>query len=205
MNPTVLDEALIRYASGWEQAYLPRSLIALAGAVILFFSIRALFKKDAGLVPLFLWILLSGLLFTFALIPQQVINTVVQTEYFVRIRVIMGALSALVLLITLESIRRTHLLERYALLWLATGAIILLCVLFPGAIALLRAVTGMEYATAIVAVAFTFLVLVAFHFSISISSIHSDQSRLVQEVGQLQARLRELEKKVDNLQDGKKS
>ena len=103
------------------------------------------------------------------------------------------AFSVVVLLITLESIRRTHLQERYALLWVGTGIVILVCVLFPRAVVLLRMLTGMRYTQALTAVTFTFLVLVAFHFSISISSSRSNQARIAQRLAILEERLRNLE------------
>ena len=44
------------------------------------------------------------------------------------------------------------------------------------------------------AVAFTFLVLVAFHFSIALSAIQSRESKMAQRVALLEARLNQLER-----------
>jgi len=112
----------------------------------------------------------------------------------------MGGVSLIVLLITLESIRKTHLQERYALLWVTTAVVILMGCFFPDVVALFRAVTGMEYGAAMAAVAFVFLVMVSFHFSISLSSLGSKQSQIAQRVAILEERIREMERElpIDN-------
>jgi hypothetical protein len=109
-----------------------------------------------------------------------------------------------VLYITFESIRRTHLQEKYALLWVATALIILISVLFPNAVSLFRAVTGMEYATAIATVSFTFLVMVAFHFSISLSAMQTKHSKVAQRIAILEARINKLEEIIKDSDNTRK-
>lgn len=111
-----------------------------------------------------------------------------------RIRLLMGSLSFLVLLVTFEAVRRSHLQERYALLWLSTGIMLMLCGLFTGVLDFFCALFGMQYVSFIVAVIFTFLLLVAFHFSIALSALTDDRSRLAQRCAQLEARVEELER-----------
>jgi hypothetical protein len=182
----VIDSVTMRYALGWEGAIFQRVCIGLVAG-------RVTWTKDCSILTGILWLIAGSVLIVFSIIPQQVIQFVITTEYQTRIRVIMGMVSILVLYITFESIRRTHLQEKYALLWVATGLIILISVLFPDTVALFRAVTGMEYATAIAAVSFTFLVMVAFHFSISLSAMQSKQSKVAQRVAILEARIKKLE------------
>ncbi|OGV65291.1 MAG: hypothetical protein A2283_05755 [Lentisphaerae bacterium RIFOXYA12_FULL_48_11] len=196
----MIDPLAMRYAVGWEHAVFQRVCIGLIGFLILFFAGRGTWKKDCSIITGILWFLAGLVLVIFASIPQKVVELVVSTEYQVRIRVIMGFISLLVLYVTFESIRRTHLQEKYALLWVVTGLVILISVLFPDAVALFRAVTGMEYATAIAAVSFTFLVMVAFHFSIAMSAMQSKQAKIAQRVATLEARLLQMEKALDKQQ-----
>ena len=202
----VLDNTALRYATGWEHAIFPRVLIGIIGVVILLFTARMVWKKSGGFITALLWVLAGTIMVVFSLIPQEIVTFVMKTEYLTRIRVIMGSVSILVLLITFESIRRTHLQEKYALLWVASSLVVMLAVFFPDTVALLRAVTGMEYATAIVAVSFVFLVLVAFHFSISMSAMQLKNSKIAQRVAVLEARLKQvedlLEKDNKDLQGG---
>jgi len=197
----MIDPLAMRYAVGWEHATFQRVCIGLLGVLILFFAGRGTWKQDCSIVTGMLWFLAGMVLIVFASTPQKVIELVVTTEYQTRIRIIMGFISLLVLYITFESIRRTHLQEKYALLWVVTGLVILISVLFPDAVALFRAVTGMEYATAIAAVSFTFLVMVAFHFSISLSAIQSNQSKISQRVAILESRIKNMEEKFSDLED----
>lgn len=198
MNSSGFNDLVFRLTTGWEEATVQRVIIGLIGILILAVTMRWMWKRDCNLLVAALWVIVGSAFLVFSIYPQQVIKFVIGTEYMTRIRTIMGGVSLLVLFITLESLRRTHLQERYALLWVATALVILACVLFPHAVDLLRAVTGMEYAAAIAAVAFTFLVLVAFHFSISMSSMQSKQSKVAQRLAILEARVKKLEQNAED-------
>jgi hypothetical protein len=188
-----VDESLIRYATGWNEAVLPRLGFAVFGLAILALTLRVAWKRDCSVLNGLLWLLIGSVFVGFSAFPQWIIDAVTRTDYLMRVRVIASFISVLVLLITFESLRRTRLQERYAILWVATSMVIFLCAALPRVVNLFMAVTGMQYAGAVVAVAFTFLVLVAFHFSISMSSVESDQSRIAQRVAILEARIKHLE------------
>lgn len=115
-------------------------------------------------------------------------------SFLARIRLLMGGLSFVVLLVTFEAVRRTHLQERYAILWVFTGVMLMLCAMFTGVLDFFCALLGMQYVTFVVTVIFSFLLLVAFHFSIALSRLTEDRSRIAQRCAQLEARLEALEK-----------
>lgn len=125
----------------------------------------------------------------------QLMERIHTVTFLNRIRLLMGSLSFLVLLVTFEAVRRLHLQERYALLWLSTGIILLLCAIFTSVLDFFCDLFGMQYITFIVAVIFTFLVLVSFHFSIAMSRLAKDRASLAQRTARLEARIEELEKK----------
>jgi len=200
----VIDNMAIRYATGWEDAIFYRIFIGLVGLLLLVFTGRVTWKRDCSILTGLLWIIAGIVLIVFSFIPQKMIEFVISTEYLTRIRIIMGLVSVLVLYITFESIRRTHLQEKYALLWVATALIILISVLFPNAVSLFRAVTGMEYATAIATVSFTFLVMVAFHFSISLSAMQTKHSKVAQRIAILEARINKLEEIIKDSDNTRK-
>jgi hypothetical protein len=202
VNPNELDPSVFQFTTGWDSAVESRSVLAMFGALVLILTIRVLWKRDCTILAGTLWGLLGAACVVFSMVPQQIVTFVISTDYTIRIRVIMGGLSIFVLLITLESIRRTRLQERYALLWVATAFMLLLCAIFPQAVNLFRAITGMQYDTAVAAVAFTFLALLAFHFSTSMSAMESDRDKIAQKLAVLEARLKELEKKSANERPG---
>jgi MFS family permease len=112
-----------------------------------------------------------------------------------RMRIVLGFLSALVLMITLEAVRRFAMEERYALLWVFTGLILFLLAIYPDAVGWLATLTGMQYVSAITIVVFAFLLLVVFDFSMALSKLHADQRKLCQQSAELELRITELEKK----------
>jgi hypothetical protein len=187
------QDEIVGYITGWDSAWGIRIAAGLAGVLLLALVFRLLYRKRARALGSVFGIAAGLAAVIFALVPQRLVDMVISTPYDMRVRIIIGTISVVVLIITLESIRRTHLQERYALLWVGTGIVILVCVLFPRAVVLLRMLTGMRYTQALTAVTFTFLVLVAFHFSISISSSRSNQARMAQRIAILEERLRNLE------------
>ena len=113
-----------------------------------------------------------------------------------RIRVLMGAVSIGVFLITLLAIRGYKLREKYAVLWLATAAMITLAAFFPHVVDVAREWFGMQYVTSVVAVVFTFLILVSFHFSIALSALNDKAAATASRCAILEARIHELERQM---------
>ena len=113
-----------------------------------------------------------------------------------RIRWLMGATSFMVGGITLLTIRSYKLREKYAVLWLATAGMIFLAACFPDVMDVAREWLGMQYVTAVVAVIFVFLLLVAFHFSIALSALNDKAAATAERTAMLEARLARLEEEV---------
>ncbi len=111
-----------------------------------------------------------------------------------RIRWLMAATSCLVAGITLLTIRGYKLREKYAVLWLATAGMIFAAACFPGVMDVAREWLGMQYVTAVVAVIFVFLLLVAFHFSIALSALNDKAAATAERTAMLEARLARLER-----------
>ena len=113
-----------------------------------------------------------------------------------RIRMLMAAVSIGVFIVTMLAIRAHKLREKYALLWLTTAVMITLVALFPQLVEHIRLWFGMQYVTSLVAVIFIFLVLVAFHFSIALSTLNDRATAFAIRIALLESRLEELEKKL---------
>lgn len=101
--------------------------------------------------------------------------------------------SASVLLAVVELIRRGRLKERYALLWLAASAVMLVLSLSRGILEAIARLVGIFYAPSLLfLVAFVFLLLITLHFSAVISGLSEKNKRLAQEVALLREALDEL-------------
>lgn len=191
----------VNIMQGWVDALVrpvgepwTRGLFAVLGALLLMAVITGALRRRIGVYRSTLGLLGATLLLALAH-DLALFSHIDRITFLGRIRLVMGVLSFIVLLVTFESVRRSHLQERYALLWVSTGVIILLCAVFTRVLDFFCALLGMQYVTFVVAVIFTFLLLVAFHFSIALSALTDDRSRLAQRCAQLQARLDQLERK----------
>jgi hypothetical protein len=102
-------------------------------------------------------------------------------------------LSALVLLITIELIRRNRLREDYALLWLGGGLLMLVLSLWPGSIKLLARLTGTIYPpSAIFVAAIVTTIWLLLHFSVIVSTLTARLIKLSQRLAILEMRINEL-------------
>jgi len=106
--------------------------------------------------------------------------------------------SALLILIVLELVRGRRLKERYALLWLATGAVLLVLSAWRGGLNTIASWLGVtSYPPAVLfAVATLFILLVLLHYSTVISRLTDENVDLAQRVALLEERMRAVEREV---------
>ena len=103
--------------------------------------------------------------------------------------------SVLLILVVLELIRGRRLKERYALLWLATGVVLLVLSAWRGGLNTIAGWLGVgTYPPAILfAAAVLFIILVLLHYSTVLSRLTDENVVLAQRIGLLDERLRRLE------------
>ena len=108
----------------------------------------------------------------------------------VRIQIV-GIIGAAVLLLTiLELVRRRRLLERYALLWLLAGVVLLGLAIWRGALEELAQLVGIASPpNALFFVAFGFVLLLLLHFSVAVSRLTDQSKVLAQRVALLEERV----------------
>jgi hypothetical protein len=109
------------------------------------------------------------------------------------IRLFIGVISIIFFVVTFEFIRKGHLREEYAILWLFTSSIVAVLSLWPGLINILSEITGLYYVTAVVTIVFSFVIAVLMHYSITISRMKEMNKELIQKCALLELRVRQLE------------
>jgi len=111
----------------------------------------------------------------------------------IKIQIIVGALSIILLLITFELIRKRRLREEYAILWLFTGGVVLIFSLWPEFFLsqFFVRITGIFYLSAVVLISFSFLLIIVLHFSVVISKLTSQNKDLAQRYALLELEFRE--------------
>jgi hypothetical protein len=109
-----------------------------------------------------------------------------------RISFIAAGAAAVLLVVIFELIRSRRLQERYALLWLLTGIVILVLALWRGGLATLASTVGIHYApSALFVVASAFILVVLLHYSTVISELSERNTTLAQRLALLEKRLEE--------------
>jgi hypothetical protein len=105
-----------------------------------------------------------------------------------RAEVIVVAIVVCVLIF--ELVRRKHLMERYAILWLVAGLTLLVLALWKGLLTTLSHAAGIYYPpAALFAVGFLFVLVMLLHFSITVSRLSGENKMLAQRLALLQERL----------------
>ena len=109
-------------------------------------------------------------------------------------RVEVIAVAVAICAVILELVRRKRLMERYALLWLATGATLLVLALWKGLLTKLAHAAGIHYLpSALFAVAFLFVLVMLVHSSMTVSRLSEQGTILAQRLALLQERLERLQ------------
>ena len=110
-----------------------------------------------------------------------------------RISIVASIASLLLILVVLELIRSRRLRERYALLWLATGTVLLVLSAWrDGLNTIARWVGVTGYPPAVLfAVATLFILVVLLHYSTVISKLSDQSTILAQRVALLEQRLQQ--------------
>ena len=108
----------------------------------------------------------------------------------VRISIVAGFAAAALLLLVFELVRTRRLRERYALLWFATGVVLLALSVWRGGLNTLASWAGVRsYPPAILfAVGLMFVIAVLLHYSTVISRLSDDNTTLAQRLAILEAR-----------------
>ena len=108
-----------------------------------------------------------------------------------RISIVAAIACVVLLLVILELIRRGRLREKYAILWLATGVMLLALSLWRDGLDTIAGWAGVGYAPAVLfAIGALFVLVVLLHYSTVISKLADQNTHLAQKVALLEERLR---------------
>jgi hypothetical protein len=115
----------------------------------------------------------------------------------IKVQIVVGMLSIFLLWTTFELIRKNRLREEYAILWLFTGIVVLVFSLWPEFLLsqFFAKITGMFYLSAVVIIAFLFLLLIVLHFSVVISKLTNQNKELAQRYALLELKINDLKRR----------
>jgi hypothetical protein len=111
-----------------------------------------------------------------------------------RIQLVSVIVTAGLFALVFELVRRRRLMERYALLWLLSAAILLALSVWRQLLQLFSNAVGVAYApSALFLVALGFILVLLLHFSLVISRLTDQNKVLAQRLGLLQQQVDELQ------------
>jgi hypothetical protein len=114
-----------------------------------------------------------------------------------RIQLVAVVGTVLLLLVVLELVRRRRLLERYALVWLASALALLALAIWQGLLGTIASAIGVFYPpTALFVIAFGFILVLLLHFSTAVSRLTDQSKVLAQRIALMEERQKELEQQV---------
>ncbi|HEX8869910.1 MAG TPA: DUF2304 domain-containing protein [Lentzea sp.] len=110
--------------------------------------------------------------------------------------------SVLILLGIMELLRRRQLSEKYAVLWLVVGLLLLVLTIFPGLLGTLSAAAGVEVPSNLLFfTAIVFLVGVALHLSWELSRVEDETRKLAEDLAILRLEVEEQGKQLRGTND----
>jgi hypothetical protein len=114
-----------------------------------------------------------------------------------RIQLVAIVGTLVLLMIVLELVRRRRLLERYALVWLASALILLALGIWKGLLSTVADAIGVFYPpTALFVIAFGFVLFLLLHFSTAVSRLTDQTKVLAQRLALMEQRQHDLEKRL---------
>jgi hypothetical protein len=118
----------------------------------------------------------------------------------VRVSIVGAIASILLILVVLELVRGRRLKERYALLWLATGVVLLVLSIWRDGLNTIAGWVGVStYPPAVLfAVATLFILLVLLHYSTVISKLTDENVDLAQRIALLEERVNRLDRGINH-------
>jgi hypothetical protein len=112
----------------------------------------------------------------------------------VHLRIVAVTATVVLFVIVFDLVRRRHLLERYALLWLGCAAALVVLASWSGLLTRIAHAVGIHYPpSALFLVAFVFVIVLLLNFSLAVSRLTDQSKVLAQRVAMLEQRQEERE------------
>ena len=114
----------------------------------------------------------------------------------IRVKIVALVISIGMMLLIIELVRRRKLREEYSWLWLLTGSVIIVLMMWFGLLKWTTHLIGaIKPSSAIFFLAFLFLFIISLHFSVVISKLTDRNKELAQKYAHLEFELRELKER----------
>ncbi|MCW5201010.1 DUF2304 domain-containing protein, partial [Desulfobulbus sp. F4] len=177
----------------WLGTALPQLFLLFLGILLVILVVTALWDRRINKLG-GIFGLLTGLLMTAVALEESLARFIGGMNPVFRVRLTAGLFSLSLLFLTGLAWFRTGLQKRYGLTWTAVSLIVLLTTLFPNLLRTFPSLLGVHYGLAVAGLFIAFLLLLVFHFSITISELEKTQQELRYRISRLEGNAIELDK-----------
>jgi len=178
-------DTIISFIDRWAGTALPQLFLLFLGVLLVILVVTALWDRRINRLG-GVFGLLTGLLMAALALEKSLARFIGGLDPAFRIRLTAVLLSLSLLFLTGSAWAKTGLQKRYGLTWTAVSLIVLLTALFPGLLRTFPSLLGVQYGLAVAALFIAFLLLLVFHFSITISELEKRQQALLRRISRLE-------------------
>ncbi|WP_417911872.1 ArnT family glycosyltransferase [Candidatus Electronema sp. TJ] len=177
--------SITAFAERWLGTALPQLFLLFLGVLLVILVVTALWDRRINRLG-GVFGLLTGLLMAALAVEESLSRFIGGLEPAFRIRLTAALFSLSLLFLTGSAWAKTGLQRRYGLTWTAVSLIVLLTALFPSLLHTFPSLLGVQYGLAVAALFIAFLLLLVFHFSITISELEKQQRALLLRLNRLE-------------------
>lgn len=185
------------FAARWLGTALPQLFLLFLGVLLVMLVVTALWDRRINRFGGLLGVL-TGLFMAAVALEESLARFIGGLDPAFRIRLIAIFFSLSLLFLTVSAWLKTGLQKRYGLTWTAVSLIVLLTALFPNLLLSFPSLLGVQYGAAAAGLFIVFLLLLVFHFSITISELEKNQSALLRRISRLEGKDAEPEESLEH-------
>jgi len=169
----------------WLGTALPQLFLLFLGILLVILVVTALWDRRINRLGGIFGVLI-GLFMASVALEESIARFIGGLDPGFRLRLIAVLFSMSLLVLTGTAWAKTGLQKRYGLTWGAAGLIVLLTALFPGLLQSFPSLLGLHYGVAVAGLFIVFLLLLVFHFSITLSELDKKQQTLLERIRRLE-------------------
>ncbi|MCI5133148.1 MAG: DUF2304 family protein, partial [Candidatus Electrothrix sp. EH2] len=178
-------EFISNFIQQWLGTALPQLFLLFLGILLVILVVTALWDRRINRLGGIFGVVI-GLFMASVALEENIARFIGELDPGLRIRLLAILCSLSLLILTGTAWLKTGLQKRYGLTWTTAAFIVLLTALFPDLLRSFPSLLGVHYSIALAGLFIGFLLLLVFHFSITISELHVNQQCLLERIRQLE-------------------
>ncbi|MCI5197492.1 MAG: DUF2304 family protein, partial [Candidatus Electrothrix sp. AW5] len=178
-------QVISNFINQWLGTALPQLFLLFLGILLVILVVTALWDRRINRLGGIFGVVI-GLFMASIALEESIARFIGGLDPGVLIRLIAVLFSLSLLILTGTAWVKTGLQKRYGMTWTAVALIVLFTALFPDLLRSFPSLLGVHYGIALAGLFIGFLLLLVFHFSITISELYVNQQTLLERIKRLE-------------------